>query len=301
MTDVSSEKDLSGNGRKSYTGEYQKSGTYFQEGTKMGEVIVVTSGKGGVGKTTTVANLGTGLAMLNKKTVVVDTDIGLRNLDVILGLENRIVYNLVDVINGSCRLKQALIKDRRYPDLFLLPSAQTKDKSAVSPEQMIKLTDELREEFDYVLLDCPAGIEQGFQTAVAGADRALVVTTPEISAIRDADRVIGLLVSAEIPDINLIVNRIRPDMIRQGQMLNLKDISDILCVDIIGAVCDDEQVVISTNNGNPLAGTATVAGQAYARICRRLLGEEIMLPRFEHRHRHQRKQRNGWKKKYITG
>lgn len=173
MTDVSSEKDLSGNGRKSYTGEYQKSGTYFQEGTKMGEVIVVTSGKGGVGKTTTVANLGTGLAMLNKKTVVVDTDIGLRNLDVILGLENRIVYNLVDVINGSCRLKQALIKDRRYPDLFLLPSAQTKDKSAVSPEQMIKLTDELREEFDYVLLDCPAGIEQGFRNAIAELIRQL--------------------------------------------------------------------------------------------------------------------------------
>ena len=159
----------------------------------MGEVIVVTSGKGGVGKTTTVANLGTGLAMLNKKTVVVDTDIGLRNLDVILGLENRIVYNLVDVINGSCRLKQALIKDRRYPDLFLLPSAQTKDKSAVSPEQMIKLTDELREEFDYVLLDCPAGIEQGFRNAIAGADKAIVVTTPEVSAIRDADRIIGLL------------------------------------------------------------------------------------------------------------
>ena len=267
----------------------------------MSEVIVITSGKGGVGKTTTVANIGTGLAMLGKKVVVVDTDIGLRNLDVVLGLENRIVYNLVDVINGSCRLRQALIKDKRHPELCLLPSAQTKDKSAVSPEQMIKLTDDLREQFDYILLDCPAGIEQGFQTAVAGADRALVVTTPEISAIRDADRVIGLLVSAEIPDINLIVNRIRPDMIRQGQMLNLKDISDILCVDIIGAVCDDEQVVISTNNGNPLAGTATVAGQAYARICRRLLGEEIMLPRFEHRHRHQRKQRNGWKKKYITG
>ena len=267
----------------------------------MSEVIVITSGKGGVGKTTTVANIGTGLAAMGKRVAVVDTDIGLRNLDVVMGLENRIVYNLVDVINGSCRLKQALIRDRRHQDLYLLPSAQTKDKTAVSPEQMIKLTDDLREEFDYVLLDCPAGIEQGFQTAVAGADRALVVTTPEISAIRDADRVIGLLVSAEIPDINLIVNRIRPDMIRQGQMLNLKDISDILCVDIIGAVCDDEQVVISTNNGNPLAGTATVAGQAYARICRRLLGEEIMLPRFEHRHRHQRKQRNGWKKKYITG
>ena len=246
----------------------------------MCEIIVVTSGKGGVGKTTTTANLGVGLSLLGKKVLMIDTDIGLRNLDVVMGLEHRIFYNLVDVVEGNC---------------------QTRDKSAVKPAQMLKLLQELREDYDYILLDCPAGIEQGFQTAVAGADRALVVTTPEISAIRDADRVIGLLVSAEIPDINLIVNRIRPDMIRQGQMLNLKDISDILCVDIIGAVCDDEQVVISTNNGNPLAGTATVAGQAYARICRRLLGEEIMLPRFEHRHRHQRKQRNGWKKKYITG
>ena len=251
----------------------------------MCEIIVVTSGKGGVGKTTTTANLGVGLSLLGKKVLMIDTDIGLRNLDVVMGLEHRIFYNLVDVVEGNCRIRQEI----------------TRDKSAVKPAQMLKLLQELREDYDYILLDCPAGIEQGFQTAVAGADRALVVTTPEISAIRDADRVIGLLVSAEIPDINLIVNRIRPDMIRQGQMLNLKDISDILCVDIIGAVCDDEQVVISTNNGNPLAGTATVAGQAYARICRRLLGEEIMLPRFEHRHRHQRKQRNGWKKKYITG
>ena len=173
-------------------------------------------------------------------------------------------------MEGNCRIRQAIIRDRQFTGLYLIPASQTRDKSAVKPAQMLKLLQELREDYDYILLDCPAGIEQGFQTAVAGADRALVVTTPEISAIRDADRVIGLLVSAEIPDI-------------------------------IGAVCDDEQVVISTNNGNPLAGTATVAGQAYARICRRLLGEEIMLPRFEHRHRHQRKQRNGWKKKYITG
>lgn len=267
----------------------------------MCEIIVVTSGKGGVGKTTTTANLGVGLSLLGKKVLMIDTDIGLRNLDVVMGLEHRIFYNLVDVVEGNCRIRQAIIRDRQFTGLYLIPASQTRDKSAVKPAQMLKLLQELREDYDYILLDCPAGIEQGFQTAVAGADRALVVTTPEISAIRDADRVIGLLVSAEIPDINLIVNRIRPDMIRQGQMLNLKDISDILCVDIIGAVCDDEQVVISTNNRNPLAGTATVAGQAYARICRRLLGEEIMLPRFEHRHRHQRKQRNGWKKKYITG
>ena len=273
MTDVSSEKDLSGNGRKSYTGEYQKSGTYFQEGTKMGEVIVVTSGKGGVGKTTTVANLGTGLAMLNKKTVVVDTDIGLRNLDVILGLENRIVYNLVDVINGSCRLKQALIKDRRYPDLFLLPSAQTKDKSAVSPEQMIKLTDELREEF--VLLDCPAGIERGFRNAIAGADKAIVVTTPEVSAIRDADRIIGLLEASDLRDIHLIINRLRPDMIARGDMMSVDDVTEILAVDLIGTILDDEQIVVAANQGEPLSGQNSQAEEEYKNICRRLLGEEV--------------------------
>ena len=243
----------------------------------MGEVIVVTSGKGGVGKTTTVANLGTGLAMLNKKTVVVDTDIGLRNLDVILGLENRIVYNLVDVINGSCRLKQALIKDRRYPDLFLLPSAQTKDKSAVSPEQMIKLTDELREEFDYVLLDCPAGIEQGFRNAIAGADKAIVVTTPEVSAIRDADRIIGLLEANEIGKTELVVNRLRADMVKRGDMMSSDDVVEILAVDLLGVVPDDENIVVSTNQGEPLVGNKSLAGQAYENICHRIMGEDVPL------------------------
>ena len=180
----------------------------------MSEVIVVTSGKGGVGKTTTSANVGTGLAMLGEKVILIDTDIGLRNLDVVMGLENRIVYNLVDVVEGNCRLKQALIKDKRYPNLYLLPAAQTRDKSAVTPEQMIKLTDDLKDDFDYILLDCPAGIEQGFYNAIAGADRALVVTTPEVSAIRDADRIIGLLEHAQIGAIDLIVNRIRADMVR---------------------------------------------------------------------------------------
>ena len=292
MTDVSSEKDLSGNGRKSYTGEYQKSGTYFQEGTKMGEVIVVTSGKGGVGKTTTVANLGTGLAMLNKKTVVVDTDIGLRNLDVILGLENRIVYNLVDVINGSCRLKQALIKDRRYPDLFLLPSAQTKDKSAVSPEQMIKLTDELREEFDYVLLDCPAGIEQGFQNAIAGADKAIVVTTPEVSSIRDADRIIGLLEASGIRDNQLVINRLRVDMVKKGDMMSVEDVTEILAIDLLGVIPDDESVVIATNQGEPVVGEESPAGKGYENICRRLTGEEIPVTDFS-RHSGIRKKLSG--------
>lgn len=241
----------------------------------MGEVIVITSGKGGVGKTTTAANIGTGLAMLDKRTVVVDTDIGLRNLDVILGLENRIVYNLVDVINGNCRLKQALIKDKRHPELFLLPSAQTKDKSAVSPEQMIKLTEELREEFDFVLLDCPAGIEQGFRNAIAGADKALVVTTPEVSAIRDADRIIGLLEANEIKQTDLIVNRIRMDMVESGNMMSIDDVVEILAINIIGAVPDDENIVISTNQGEPCVGDSSLAGQAYMNICRRVMGEEV--------------------------
>lgn len=258
----------------------------------MGEVIVVTSGKGGVGKTTTVANLGTGLAMLNKKTVVVDTDIGLRNLDVILGLENRIVYNLVDVINGSCRLKQALIKDRRYPDLFLLPSAQTKDKSAVSPEQMIKLTDELREEFDYVLLDCPAGIEQGFQNAIAGADKAIVVTTPEVSSIRDADRIIGLLEASGIRDNQLVINRLRVDMVKKGDMMSVEDVTEILAIDLLGVIPDDESVVIATNQGEPVVGEESPAGKGYENICRRLTGEEIPVTDFS-RHSGIRKKLSG--------
>lgn len=243
----------------------------------MSEVIVITSGKGGVGKTTTTANVGTGLAKLDKKVVLIDTDIGLRNLDVVMGLENRIVYNLVDVVEGNCRIKQALIKDKRYPNLYLLPSAQTRDKSAVTPEQMKKLTDELREEFDYILLDCPAGIEQGFKNAVAGADRALVVTTPEVSAIRDADRIIGLLEANELKRTDLIVNRIRMDMVKRGDMMSIDDVVDILAVNLIGAVPDDEQIVISTNQGEPLVGSDALAGKAYMNICKRIMGEEIPL------------------------
>ena len=241
----------------------------------MSEVIVITSGKGGVGKTTTVANIGTGLAMLGKKVAVVDTDIGLRNLDVVLGLENRIVYNLVDVVNGSCRLRQALIRDKRHPELYLLPSAQTKDKTAVSPEQMIKLTQELREEFDYVLLDCPAGIEQGFKNAIAGADKAIVVTTPEVSAIRDADRIIGLLEAGDIRDIRLIINRLRPDMIARGDMMSVDDVLEILAVDLLGTILDDEQIVVATNQGEPLSGKNSQAAEEYQNICKRILGEDI--------------------------
>lgn len=247
----------------------------------MGEVIVITSGKGGVGKTTTTANVGTGLAMMGKKVVLIDTDIGLRNLDVIMGLENRIVYNLVDVVENNCRIKQALIKDKRYPNLYLLPSAQTKDKTAVTPEQMKKLADELKEEFDYILLDCPAGIEQGFKNAIAGADRALVVTTPEVSAVRDADRIIGLLEANEIGQTHLIVNRLRVDMVKSGDMMSSDDVVEILAVDLIGVVPDDEQIVISANNGEPLVGSDTMAGQAYMNVCKRVMGEEIEFMDFE--------------------
>lgn len=243
----------------------------------MSEVIVVTSGKGGVGKTTSTANIGTGLAQLNKKVVLIDTDIGLRNLDVVMGLENRIVYNLVDVIEGNCRIKQALIKDKRYPNLYLLPSAQTRDKTAVTPEQMKKLTDELREEFDYILLDCPAGIEQGFKNAIAGADRALIVTTPEVSAIRDADRIIGLLEASEMKRTDLIVNRVRMDMVKRGDMMSIDDVVDILAINLIGAVPDDENIVISTNQGEPLVGSDTLAGQAYKNISKRIQGEDIPM------------------------
>ena len=241
----------------------------------MCEVIVVTSGKGGVGKTTTSANVGTGLALLRKRVVLIDTDIGLRNLDVVMGLENRIVYNLVDVIEGTCRYRQALIKDKNTPNLFLLPSAQTKDKSAVSPEQMRKLVDELRDEFDYVILDCPAEIEQGFQNAIAAADRAVVVTTPEVSAIRDADRIIGLLESNNISRIDLVVNRIRMDMVNRGEMMSIDDVVEILAIDLIGAIPDDENIVISTNQGQPLVGDQSLAGQAYMNICKRITGETI--------------------------
>ena len=241
----------------------------------MSEVMVITSGKGGVGKTTTTANIGTGLALLGYNVVLIDTDIGLRNLDVVMGLENRIIYNLVDVVEGNCRMKQALIRDKRCQNLYLLPSAQTRDKSSVNPGQMRKLVEDLREEFDYILLDCPAGIEQGFQNAIAGADRALVVTTPEVSAIRDADRIIGLLEASQMQEIDLIVNRVRMDMVRRGDMMSVADVADILAVNVIGAVPDDEDVVISANQGEPLVDTDTVAGQAYLNICKRITGESV--------------------------
>ncbi len=244
----------------------------------MGEVIVITSGKGGVGKTTTTANLGTGLAALGHKVVLVDTDIGLRNLDVVLGLENRIVYDLTNVVNEEVVYKKALIKDKRFENLYLLPAAQTKDKTAVNPEQMQKLCQDLQQEFDYVLIDCPAGIEQGFQNAIAGADRAFVVTTPEISAFRDADRIIGLLESAGLHDPRLIVNRIRYNMVKSGDMMNIEDIIDILAIDLLGVVPDDEMVVITTNKGETVVQeNKSTSGQAYRNIIKRIQGEEVPL------------------------
>lgn len=242
----------------------------------MSEVIVITSGKGGVGKTTTAANLGTALSLENKKTVIVDADIGLRNLDVVMGLENRIVYDIVDVVEGTCRLKQALIKDKRFENLYLLPAAQTRDKNAVTVEQMSDLCNKLRESFDYIIIDCPAGIEQGFKNAIAGADRALVVTTAEISAIRDADRIIGLLESSEIKNPELIVNRLRPTMVKRGEMMDVNDIVDLLAIDLIGVVPDDENVITQTNKGEPvISNKKAPSGKAYIEISRRLLGENI--------------------------
>ena len=247
----------------------------------MGEVIVITSGKGGVGKTTTTANLGAALALADKKVVLVDTDIGLRNLDVVMGLENRIVYDLVDVAEGKCKLRQALIKDKRFTDLYLLPAAQTRDKSAVTEEQMIEITNKLREEFDYILIDCPAGIEQGFKNAVAGANRAIVVTTAEISAIRDADRIIALVEVSGIKNPELIINRLRPEMVRKGEMMDVDDIVDLLSIELVGVVPDDEYIIMHTNKGEPVVtNKKSPAGRAYIEISRRILGEnvEITIP-----------------------
>lgn len=241
----------------------------------MGEVIVVTSGKGGVGKTTITANLSIALSKLGKSVIAIDTDIGLRNLDVVMGLENHIVYNLVDVIEGNCRLKQAIIKDRKHNNLFLLPSAQSKDKNAINPQQMIELTDNLKAQFDYVLIDCPAGIEQGFQNAIAGATKAIVVTTPEVSAIRDADRIIGLLEKDGISPIYLLVNKLRPELIKRGDMMSGNDVFEILGTEIIGCLNDDVNVVIATNRGEAVVDQNTATGKALTNIARKLTGENI--------------------------
>jgi len=240
------------------------------------KVITVTSGKGGVGKTTTVANIAVALATDGKRVVCIDGDIGLRNLDVVMGLENRIVYDIVDIIEGRCRTRQAMIRDKRLPELFLIPAAQTRDKNAVSPSDMVRLCDELRAEVDWILIDSPAGIERGFRNSIAAADNILIVTNPEMSAVRDADRVIGLLEAEEKASPSLIINRLNPSMVRRGDMLSTDDVYDLLRIDVIGIVPEDENVVVASNKGAPLALEGkTRAGQAFRNIARRLNGEEV--------------------------
>ena len=239
-------------------------------------VITVTSGKGGVGKTTATANLSAALAAQGKQVVAIDADIGLRNLDVVMGLENRIVYELVDAVEGTCRLRQAMIKDKRLPELYLIPAAQSRDKTAVTPGDMIELTNQLRPDFDYILIDSPAGIEQGFKNAIAPADKVLIITTPEVSAVRDADRIIGLIEAEEKGPGELVLNRLRIDMVRRGDMLNTDDVIDILAINLLGIVPDDEAIVISTNRGRPAAlENGSLAGQAFRNIADRLNGKEV--------------------------
>lgn len=242
----------------------------------MGVSIVITSGKGGVGKTTTTANIGTALASLGKKVVVIDGDTGLRNLDVLLGLENRIVYTIIDVIEGRCRLKQGLIKDKRFQNLCLLPTAQTKDKDDISPQEMLKIVNELKEEFDYVLIDSPAGIEQGFENAVIGADKAIVVVNPEITSVRDADRVIGKLDSKGLDDHCVIINRLNYEMTKNGDMLDVSDIIETLSIKLLGVVPDDKNITVSTNKGEPIVlDDNAIAGTAFKNIAKRIIGEEV--------------------------
>lgn len=244
----------------------------------MSEVIVITSGKGGVGKTTTTANIGAALALTGKKVAMIDTDIGLRNLDVIMGVENRIVYDLVDVTENKCAYTKALVRDKRYDGLFLMPAAQTRDKSAVTTTQMKHLIHQMEDSFDYILIDCPAGIEQGFENAIAAAKKAIVVAMPEVSSVRDADRIIGLLEKHEIKDIKLVINKLRPKMVEKGSMLGIEDMLDILAIDLLGVVPDDEEIIVAANKGEYACASATSrAGQAYRNIASRLNGEEVEL------------------------
>src|SRR5436190_13569822 len=245
-------------------------------------IITITSGKGGVGKTTTTANLSSALAMQGKKVVAVDSDIGLRNLDAVLGLENRIVYDLVDVVEGQCRLRQALIKDKRLPDLYLLPAAQTRDKNAVNSVQMEQLCQQLRAEFDFVLIDSPAGIEQGFRNAIVGADEIIIVANPETASVSDADRIIGLVEAAGKPEPRLIVNRLRSEMVRRGDMMDVADVLEVLGIDLLGIVPEDEAIIVATNKGEPVVyEKRSRAGRAFLNASQRILGEEIPLNEVE--------------------
>jgi septum site-determining protein MinD len=241
-------------------------------------VITVTSGKGGVGKTTVTANLSVALAMRGERVVAIDADIGLRNLDVVLGLENRIVYDLVDVVEGRCRLRQAMVRDKRLSELYLLPAAQTRDKTAVQPEEMVEICEKLRPNFDLIIVDSPAGIEQGFRNAIAPADEAIIVTTPEVSAVRDADRIIGLIEAAEKQSMKLLINRLRPEMVRREDMLGIDDVLDVLAIELLGVVPEDEQIIVATNRGRPLVlDNHARAGQAFGNIASRVMGEDVPL------------------------
>ncbi len=247
-----------------------------------GKTITITSGKGGVGKTTTTANLAVALAQRGSKVCCVDGDIGLRNLDVVMGLENRIVYDLVDIIEGRCRLRQAMIRDKRLPELYLIPAAQTRDKTSVSPSDMVRLCDELREEVDWILIDSPAGIERGFRNTVAPADMVVVVTNPEISAVRDADRIIGLVEAEEKGPAQLILNRMNMALVKRGDMLDSDDVLELLAVRLLGIVPEDENVIISTNRGQPIVlDGKSKAGEAFQNIARRLLGEDVPIMKFD--------------------
>jgi len=242
------------------------------------KVITITSGKGGVGKTTATANIGAALATMGQRVACIDADIGLRNLDVVLGLENRIVYDLVDAVEGRCRLSQAMIKDKHIPNLYLIPSAQTRDKTAVSPSDMIRLCDELRPDLDWIIVDSPAGIERGFKNAIAPADEVIVVTNPEVSAVRDADRIIGIVEAEEKGTPRLLINRLNPEMVKQNNMLSADDVVDLLAIHLLGIVPEDKEVLISTNQGTPIAlNDKSLAGQAYQNIARRLMGEKVPL------------------------
>jgi septum site-determining protein MinD len=240
-----------------------------------GRAVVITSGKGGVGKTTTTANLGAALALKGKRVLVIDADIGLRNLDVIMGLENRIVFNLVDVIKGVCKPQQAVIKSKKSPNLFLMPASQTDDKDVITPQEMSELVGRLKEEYNFILIDCPAGIEQGFKNAVGAADEAIIVTTPEVSAVRDADRVIGILSSQGL-EPSLIINRIDRDMVKRGDMMSPQDVLDILGVPQMGLVLKDNEIVISANTGEPVVyNSKAKSGRAFLNIADRLIGVNV--------------------------
>lgn len=252
----------------------------------MGEAIVITSGKGGVGKTTATLNIGAALALKGAHVMLVDTDIGLRNLDVVMGLEERIVYDLVDVVEGRCRLRQALVEDPRFfGRLHLLPAAQTRDKSVVTAQQMEALIGQIKPSVDYVLIDCPAGIEQGFCNAVAGADSAIVVTMPEVSAVRDADRVIGLLRAYDLPAPRLIINRVRPNMVRRGDMMSTEDMLEMLGVELLGVIPDEETVIRAGNLGQPVARGNTPVSLAYRNIAARILGDDVPIQQLRGQHR----------------